>query len=247
MPGASGTLSTYEESLAYGAMMNRGTRYKVLSYRNGNGYSIFRGYQSGRLALSTFKRFNGADYIVFRGSTKKREDLFTPRERIKKLFKQSPQEVVVHDIDGLKVLKGAVERVATKKVSQIKNFKRVGYGKKINSFQTLLARDMLLKNKINKFKRNRDLSAVRESRLKRGNLQKALIGQENIQNRVVLGANNLDEIDNLVIKKSQKKRKILSGINLGIGQSNVERQAQISAVRASYLRRKALKQARAKA
>ncbi len=193
VPGAPGTFSTYAESLAYAEMMNKGSKYKVKSYTNSNGFSVFRGYQSGRLALNTFKRYNGADYVVFRGSTKENSDLFIQKEKIKKIFKQEKLEVAMHDpLLGKLNMEKAVERVTTKKVSQITNFKPVGYRKNFNAYKGLQTRKLLLENKINKFERQRDLTAVRESRIKRKSLRGMYlgVGKKKVSTALIFAGNN---------------------------------------------------------
>ncbi len=177
-----GEFTTYEESMKFAKLLNKGFSYRVHQYVNFNGYTVFAGYQKGRLALDRMKRFSGKDYVIFRGRKTGNgrfgefatRDLAPQQRDIKGVFQDNETEVLVQTDTGeyllknikevtqseasensetLVVIKPAEARVETKKMELIITDLPVGYDKKAKIYPSLYTKRNYDANYVNKFAR----------------------------------------------------------------------------------------------
>lgn len=119
---------TYAESMAFAQKLNQGADFKVMQYRNRNGFMVFAGYRHGRLAMADMAGSNPNlklnKQIVYRGPRRGTENAFRNiavedrKEIVNTLFEQEensgePETLVVEEGNQQKAARARVETKKT--------------------------------------------------------------------------------------------------------------------------------------
>jgi|GEM_PF-5161697 len=174
---------TPQESREFARLLNQGSKYKVHQYVNRNGYTVFAGYQKGRMAMADMV---GSDpnvrmrkQIVYRGQRRGSSSQLTEyevagrKELVRDIFhtdtekSNEPKVLVVEEGNQGKA---ARMRVETKKTELTHDNPEIaGYGRKTKMYPSVYNKKANDARYVNKFVRTQAPMTVAPSRIKAKN------------------------------------------------------------------------------